>query len=80
MATSRTERAEVIPAGGSWSAIIQRGEILRIIDTEGQQGIDSLCYATADPQERYNAANTLKRAGTLRLTTGQSSIPTSLGR
>jgi urea carboxylase-associated protein 1 len=70
MAANTTVRAEVIPAGGAWSAIIRRGQMLRIIDTEGRQGVDFLCYAAADPQERYHAANTLKRAGTLRLTTG----------
>jgi urea carboxylase-associated protein 1 len=70
MGASKTVRAELIPAGGSWSAIVRRGEVLRIIDTEGQQGVDFLCYAAADPQERYHAANTMKRAGTLRLTTG----------
>ena len=50
MATSRTERAEVIPADGSWSAIIQRGEILRIVDTEGQQGVDFLLRSRRSPR------------------------------
>ena len=61
---------ETIAPGGSWSRIIRRGEVLRIIDLEGQQGVDFLCYSAADPEERYHAANTLKRAATLRLTTG----------
>jgi urea carboxylase-associated protein 1 len=65
-----TIRSEVIPAGAGWSAILRRGEVLRIVDTEGRQGVDFLCYAADDPQERYHAANTLKRAATLRLTTG----------
>jgi urea carboxylase-associated protein 1 len=63
-------RAETIAPGGSWSGIVSRGEVLKIIDVEGQQGVDFLCYSAANPDERYHAANTLKRAATLRLTTG----------
>jgi uncharacterized protein len=63
-------RSDIIAAGASWSAIVRRGEVLRIVDTEGQQGVDFLCYSAANPEERYHAANTLKRARTLRITTG----------
>ena len=49
---------------------MRRGQTLRIVDTEGEQGVDFLCYAAANPEERYHAANTLKRAHTLRITTG----------
>lgn len=60
----------VVAAGGSWSGIVPRGSRLRITDLEGRQAVDFLCYAAADPQERYHAANTLKRAATLRLGPG----------
>ncbi len=50
----------VVPACQPWSAWVRRGDILRLIDLEGQQAVDFLCYNTADPAERYNAANTLK--------------------
>lgn len=63
-------RSDIIAAGASWSAIVRRGEVLRIVDTEGQQGVDFLCYSAANPEERYHAANTLKRARTLRITIG----------
>src|SRR6185437_7691658 len=63
-------RSDIIAAGASWSAIVRRGEVLRIVDTEGQQGVDFLCCSAANPEERYHAANTLKRARTLRITTG----------
>jgi urea carboxylase-associated protein 1 len=65
-----TLRSDVIPPGAPWSAIIRRGQVLRIVDTEGRQGVDFLCYSAANPEERYHAANTIKRAGTLRLTSG----------
>lgn len=61
---------EVIPAGAPWSRVIAKGEILRVIDLEGSQAVDFLCYAAADTAERYHAPNTLKAAGTTALTTG----------
>jgi urea carboxylase-associated protein 1 len=49
-----------VPAGAPWSARIARGDMLRLIDLEGQQAIDFLCFNAGDPGERYNAANTIK--------------------
>jgi urea carboxylase-associated protein 1 len=62
----------IVPAGHPWSGIVKRGQTLRIVDLEGRQGVDFLCYAAADPAERYHAANTLKKAGTIRLTAGHT--------
>ena len=50
----------VVPARASWSARIARGDILRLIDLEGQQAVDFLCFNADDPSERYHAANTIK--------------------
>lgn len=63
-------REAVIPAGGAFGAMVARGQVLRIIDLEGQQGLDFLCYNAANPEERYNAANSIKKAATLNLTRG----------
>ena len=63
---------EIVPAGTPWSATIKHGQRLRIVDLEGNQGVDFLCYSAANPEERYHAANTLKKASTLLLTTGHS--------
>lgn len=63
---------QVIPAGRPWSAVIKQGQRLRIVDIEGNQGVDFLCYSVASPEERYHAANTLKKSGTLLLTTGHT--------
>jgi uncharacterized protein len=70
ISSNDTVRGEVISAGASWSKLLRQGEHLRIIDLEGRQGVDFLCYSAAAPEERYHAANTVKRAGTLRLTRG----------
>jgi len=50
----------IVPAGEPWSARIKKGNVLRLVDLEGQQAIDFLCYNASDPAERYNAANTIK--------------------
>ncbi|CAN5405287.1 urea carboxylase-associated family protein [soil metagenome] len=62
--------SEIIGPGGSWSGIVRRGAILTITDLEGRQGVDFLCYSRENPEERYHAANTIKKAATLRLTSG----------
>ena len=63
---------QIVPAGKPWSAIVKQGQRLRIIDTKGNQGVDFLCYSAANPEERYHAANTLKKSRTLLLTTGHT--------
>ncbi len=50
----------IVPACEPWSARIQKGDRLRLIDLEGRQAVDFLCYSAADPADRYNAANTIK--------------------
>lgn len=62
--------SQTIAARAPWSRIIPAGHILRIVDLEGSQAVDFLCYASDDREERYHAPNTLKAAGTIRLTTG----------
>jgi urea carboxylase-associated protein 1 len=67
---AKQEIDQIIPAGGSWSAVVPKNSFLIITDTKGQQGVDFLCYNADNPEERYHAPNTLKAAGTLRLTKG----------
>lgn len=69
----------VIPARGEWSGIIRRGNVVRVVDLEGRQVIDFLCYNAANPEERYNAADTMKYAGTIFLTKG-CALYSDLGR
>jgi urea carboxylase-associated protein 1 len=60
----------VVAPGAPWARVISRGQTLRIVDLEGQQAVDFLCYNAARPEERYNAADTMKIAGSIFLTTG----------
>ena len=54
---------EVIPARAGWSREIARGQVLRLVDLEGRQAVDFLCYTAADYEDRYAAADTMKING-----------------
>lgn len=60
---------ETVPSG-PWTRRITAGHHLRIVDLEGQQAVDFLCYDHADPENRYNAANTIKVNGGIYLGAG----------
>ena len=64
-----TREDEVAP-GQPWSGIVEADARLRIVDLAGRQGVDFLCYNAEDPEERYNAPNTIKAAATLSLGEG----------
>jgi urea carboxylase-associated protein 1 len=61
---------EVLPARAYWHRRIGKGTVLRIVDLEGCQAVDTLIYDAADTAIRYNAANTVKLAGNIYLTKG----------
>ena len=69
----------IIPAGEIWTRVLSAGDVLRIVDLEGKQAVDFLCYSAANHEERYNAADTMKYAGTIFLTTGHG-IYSDMGR
>jgi urea carboxylase-associated protein 1 len=50
----------VLPARASWSRRMDKGQRLRIVDLEGKQAVDFLCYNAHDPADRYAAADTMK--------------------
>lgn len=53
----------VVPARAPWSAVVKKGQTLRLIDLEGQQAIDFLCFGTKPFEgqvERYHMPNTIK--------------------
>ena len=70
--TASIETNEIVAAGKSWSRIIPEGYYLTIVDLEGQQGVDFLCYNADAPEERYHAPNTIKATQTLKLTAGHN--------
>lgn len=69
----------VVAPGEYWAKVMPKGAMLRIVDLEGKQAVDFLCYNAQDPSERYNAADTMKYAGTIFLTKGHG-IYSDMGR
>src|SRR5262245_32326153 len=63
-------RENVVPPGEGGGAKVRRGQVLRIVDQAGKQGVDFLCYNADHPEERYHAANTMKKARSIWLSTG----------
>ncbi|MGI9405320.1 MAG: DUF1989 domain-containing protein [Hyphomicrobiaceae bacterium] len=60
----------VVAACEPWSGIVKAGQVLRLVDLEGQQAIDFLCFNDADRSERYHMANTIKIPGNIYLGKG----------
>ena len=60
----------VIPARSPWSGIVRKGQVIRIVDSEGQQAVDTLFYAANDFGERYCAQSTLAAQGSAYIGTG----------
>ncbi len=54
---------QMVAAGAPWSRVLREGQTLRIVDLEGQQAVDALFYAAADPAERYSMQDTLLGLG-----------------
>ncbi len=61
---------EVVPAGEPFVKVIERGQVFRILDLEGNQAVDTLFYNAADPEERYSANDTIREQGNIYLTSG----------
>ncbi len=61
---------EVVPARGRWSRRLDTGQRLRIVDLEGQQAVDFLCYSAELPLDRINIPNTIKLNKSLYVTKG----------
>ena len=61
---------EVVPARAPWDHVVRKGEVLRIVDLEGNQAVDFLMYAAADDAERYSAQDTIAAQGNIFLRTG----------
>lgn len=61
---------QVVPPGRSWSAIVRRGETIRIVDLVGEQAVDFLVYSAADTAQRYDAQLTLLTRGSTAITRG----------
>ncbi len=66
----RVVRDDVVRPGEGWDGVVKRGQPIRIVDQAGKQGSTSSAIAPPITQERYHAANTMKKARSILLTTG----------
>jgi urea carboxylase-associated protein 1 len=61
---------EIVPARAPWTAVVRRGQTLRIVDLEGNQAVDFLMYSLDDDAERYSLQDTIAAQGNIFLRTG----------
>jgi urea carboxylase-associated protein 1 len=61
---------EYVEARGPWSAVVTAGDVLTIVDLEGNQAVDCLLYSAADTGIRYSAPVTIASQQSIILTTG----------
>lgn len=61
---------DIINAGDYYIGTVKAGQILRILDIEGNQAADTLFFNQHNPSERYSAMDTLREQGNVYLTTG----------
>lgn len=60
----------VITAGDGWMHELQPGQVLRIVDLEGNQAADTLLYDADNPEDHYSAIRTIGAQQNIYLTTG----------
>jgi urea carboxylase-associated protein 1 len=60
----------IVPAGEPWMHKLTQGQVLRILDQEGNQAVDTLFFSANDPEEHYSMTHTIQAQGALYLTTG----------
>lgn len=58
------------PAGEPWLHTLKKGQVLRIVDLEGNQAVDTIFYNAQDTAESYSVTDTLQRQGGIYLSTG----------
>jgi urea carboxylase-associated protein 1 len=63
-------RREIVGAGAPWMGSIKKGQYFRIVDTEGNQAVDTLFYRANTLEERYSAQDTICSQGNIYLSTG----------
>lgn len=59
-----------VAARAPWSAILEAGQVLTIVDVDGNQAVDFLAYDIHDTSRAYSAQATLQGQDSVYLTTG----------
>lgn len=61
---------ELIPAGDGFMHPLMKGQVLRIVDLYGNQGLDFLCYDLHNPEDHYSATQTIVKQKKLYINAG----------
>jgi hypothetical protein len=61
---------EIVPAGEPWLRRIAKGQVLRIVDIEGNQAVDTVFFNADDPDEHYSLTHTIQAQAALYLGVG----------
>lgn len=61
---------QVVLAGEPFMHVVKKGQVVRILDLEGNQAVDTLFYNANNSEERYDANNTIRAQGNLYLSAG----------
>ncbi len=57
----------VVSAGDYWLHELKAGQVLRIVDLEGNQAVDTLFFNAVNPYDRYSAVDTIRAQGNVYL-------------
>ncbi|MBM7563261.1 urea amidolyase associated protein UAAP2 [Paenibacillus sacheonensis] len=61
---------EIVLAGDGWMKVLEPGQVLRIVDLEGNQAADTLFFDADSKEDHYSAVATIAAQGNIYLTTG----------
>lgn len=61
---------ETVAARAPWSRVLHKGQVLTIVDLDGNQAVDFLAYDAHDTARAYSAQATIQAQETVFLTTG----------
>ncbi|ADY55159.1 urea carboxylase-associated protein 1 [Syntrophobotulus glycolicus DSM 8271] len=72
--SSRREKdavyTKIIPAGEGWLHELEPEQVLRIVDMEGNQAVDTMFYDADNPQDHYSVTQTITGQANIFLTAG----------
>jgi len=63
-------RDEMLPARGRTAFPVDRGQTVRVVDVDGQQVADFVCFRRPDTTEKLSVHNTALIQGTIHISTG----------
>src|SRR5215470_13771689 len=63
-------RDEMLPARGRTAFPVERGQTVRVVDVDGQQVADFVCFRRPDTSEKLSVRATALIQGTIHISTG----------